>query len=113
MIRFSFRYIAILLLAIATTTGYAQNISTNNPNAAPSHTIVTKSQLLLKNDTISKPPSMVKKYNKTYLDHLGVMCKLENKINAIAKRPIKIRLGTVEYTEALEYGQKIDVKKPE
>ena len=43
-------------------------------------------------------------YQKRYHQSLGVMCRLENRLNKSAKRPIKIRLGTVQYTEKLEYG---------
>lgn len=45
------------------------------------------------------PSSHAKAYN---FQHLGIFCKLEVKMEKSAKFPIKVRLGEVQYTEALE-----------
>lgn len=40
-----------------------------------------------------------------HYEHLGAFCKLEVQLEKAVRLPVKVRLGEVQYTEQLEYGE--------
>ena len=70
---------------------------------------LTPSPLLLKAYTLSLSsrsimlqPQQYWSYKEDYCDELGFFCKMELKREAKAKRPVKFRLGDVQYVDRLE-----------
>ncbi|NNE14275.1 MAG: hypothetical protein HKN51_04825 [Saprospiraceae bacterium] len=48
-------------------------------------------------------------YNSIYNNHLGVFCKLENKVLKTSHIPLRMRLGSKDYVDQLE--QKVPLYK--
>lgn len=73
------------------TFSFSTSTATNTPTATvppPVSTLLTA--------------PVPKAYN---YEHLGAFCKFEVQLEKAVRLPVKVRLGEVQYTEQLEYGE--------
>ncbi len=94
--------LAISLWMCTLATGQSTfTLHTPNNSLSP---ISLSNPTLLKLDLVKEKSSLMYQmdYNKVYHDGLGFFCKMEDKASARSQVQLRMRLGSLQYVDALE-----------
>lgn len=108
-----FQYLLIAICLLGNLTGYTQVGIAIEKALEKEIPLVDFSVPEKSTETVSPIPTLSASFIPQVIpsaynyDHLGWFCKMEVQLEKKIKLPMKVRLGEVQYTERLEYGEKL------